>query len=128
MTAFTEPNRIGDILKREFAPEFNREEVTIASGQNLVAGTVLGKITVGAQYMIHDNAASGGTAGAEVAAGVLLFDCDASSAATKAVVLLRGPAVVALEKLTFKSGISGANKTAALDKLATLGIVARTTV
>jgi hypothetical protein len=128
MTAFTESNRIGDILKREFAPELNREEVTIASGQNLAAGTVLGKITASGEYMLHDNAATGGTAGAEVAAGVLLFDCNASSGATKAVALLRGPAVVALGKLIFKSGISGANKTAALDKLASLGIVARTTV
>ena len=128
MATYTEPTRIGDVLKREFAPEFNREEVTIVSGQNLAAGTVLGQITPGGKYMIHDNAATGGTAGAEVAAGVLLFDCDASAADAKAVVLLRGPAVVAVEKLTFKSGISAPNKTAALAKLATLGIIARTTV
>jgi len=124
MTTYTEPTRIGDVLKREFDQLHNREQVTIDTG-NLVCGTVLGKITASGKYVLHDNAAADGS---QNAAAVLLQDADASSADVTAVALVRGPAVVALGKLTFKSGITEGNKTAAVAALAALGIVARTTV
>ena len=42
MTALTESKNIGDLLKYELDKNYCREVVTIASGQNLKMGTVLG--------------------------------------------------------------------------------------
>jgi hypothetical protein len=49
MATFSESNRIGDVVKREFEPLLNRESIVIATGaaQNLKVGTVLGRITIG---------------------------------------------------------------------------------
>ena len=125
MTTFSETNRIGDVLKFEAHQNFNREVVTMISGQDLVAGTVLGKITASGKYTLHNNA---GGDGSEVAIAVLLFDCDASGGDTPAVILARGPAIVSNDDLVFKSGISAPNRAAAITNLASLGIVARATV
>jgi len=122
MPTYTEVNRIGDVLKREFDPLFNRETVTMASGQNLRAGAVLGQITSGGQFTLHAAAASNGS---QNAAAVLLFDCDASAAAAPAVVLRRGPAIVSDADLIFAGGISAPNRATAISALAALGIVAR---
>lgn len=124
MAVFNEPNRIGDVLKREFDTLLNRETVTLLAGQNLVVGAVVGKITASGKYRSLNN---GGADGAQTAAGVLLFDCDATAADTKCVILARGPAVVATGKLGFNGadGTQTANATAAL---AALGIVARANV
>lgn len=125
MATYTETNRVGDVLKREFDPLFNRETVTIVSGQNLACGAVLGKITASGKYTELDPAAD---TGEEDAAAVLLFDADASDGDVEAVVLKRGPAVVADGNLIFPDGISSPNRAAAITALADLGIVARTTV
>lgn len=60
---------------------------TIASGQNLAKGTVLGKITAGGKYAIVDNSKVDGT---EVADCILAEDCDASGGDKQAVVFLSG--------------------------------------
>lgn len=125
MALYTESNRIGDVLKREFEPLLNRETVTLISGQNLKCGAVLGKITAGGKYTLH---AGGASDGSQNAAGVLLFDCDASAADAKCVVLARGPAVVSDGALIFAGGVTAPHRAAAIAALATLGIVARATV
>lgn len=48
MPTFTEAAKIGDVLKREYDRLFNRETVTILSGEDLVIGTVLGRVGSGA--------------------------------------------------------------------------------
>ncbi len=53
-------------------------EVTIASGQNLQRGAVLGRITTSGECVLVDSAA---TDGSENPVGVLAEDCDASAAA-----------------------------------------------
>ena len=40
--SISETNRLGDVLKYEFDKNYCREVVTIASGQNLKVGTILG--------------------------------------------------------------------------------------
>lgn len=45
MTTLTMGARAGEHLVKDFDPSFNREAVTVLSGQNLVAGAVLGRIT-----------------------------------------------------------------------------------
>jgi hypothetical protein len=99
----------------------SREAVTVISGQNLVAGTVLGKITASGKYTLHNNAASDGS---EVASAVLLADCDASGGDTKGLILAR-LAEVKGDLLTYKAGISSPNKAAAIVALATSYIIVR---
>ena len=94
----------------------------LITGQNLAAGTVLGKITASGKYTLHNNAASDGS---EVAVAILYDDTNATSADTPCTVVSR-IAEVADAKLIFKSGISGANRTAAIAALATQHIIART--
>lgn len=113
---------IGDFLKEElFTPDYCREPVTIASGQNLVAGAVLGKITVGGAYAAFDNDA--GT-GIETAAGILLYPVDASGGALPGLILARGPAVVSKGGLTWAAANDADDILAGLAELLTLGIVA----
>lgn len=53
------------------------ESVTIASGQNLVRGSVLGKVTASGKYILCDTAAADGS---ENPSMILLQDVDASTA------------------------------------------------
>ncbi len=53
------------------------DEVTIASGQNLVRGSALGKITSGGEFKLCDIASVDGS---EAIKNILAEDCDASLA------------------------------------------------
>lgn len=97
------------------------DQATIATGASLTAGSVLGKVTASGKYKIHDSAAADGT---ETAAAILWANVDATSADQQATIVSRD-AEVAKGGLTFKSGMSAANKKAALADLESLGIVAR---
>ena len=61
--------------------------VTIVSGQNLVRGAVIGKITTGGKYQLSLSAASDGS---QVPDLILAEDCDATSADAKALAYSRG--------------------------------------
>lgn len=98
------------------------DKVTLISGQNLLTGTVLGKITASGKYTLHNNAAADGS---EVAAAILYDDTDATSGDKPCVIVSR-LAEVADAKLIFKSGISSPNRAAAITALATNHITART--
>lgn len=100
----------------------SRDKVTLITGQNLAAGTVLGKITASGKYTLHDNAAADGS---QNAAAILYDATDATSADMPCVVISR-LAEVADAKLIFKSGISAPNRAAAITALATNHITART--
>ena len=124
MAAYTEGNYVGDVLKREFDPLYNRETGILIAGQNLALGAVLGKITASGKYTAVAPAASDGS---EVACAVLLVSTDASYADTKTNVLARGPAVAADDFLVWPSGATSGQKTAATAQLTALGIVSRAT-
>lgn len=121
MSVKTEGNYLGDWLKAElFAPNYCREQITITAGQNLVTGTVVGKVTGTGNYVIYDNTA--GT-GAEAAAGILIADVDATGIATKpGVILARGPAIVSKAGLTWNAA---GDVSDGLADLKLLGIIAR---
>ena len=74
-----------DILAGDFPVV--TESVTIASGQNLVRGTVLGKITSGGKYVKSLSASSDGS---QTPDAILLEDCDASEADKVAPVAISG--------------------------------------
>ena len=77
MPVQTESNSLGDWLKFEEDNLYSRDEVTVASGQNLATGTVIGVITTSGKVTQLAPAASDGS---ETAAGVLLHPVDASTA------------------------------------------------
>jgi hypothetical protein len=61
-----------------------RDTGTLASGQNLAAGSVLGVVSASGEYAVYNNAAADGT---EVAAAILFDAVDASAGAEPCVVL-----------------------------------------
>ena len=111
----------GEFVKNVQPGSLSFEKVTVISGQTLIAGTVLGKITASGKYTLHNNAASDGS---EVAAAVLYQDCDAAAGDTPGVAVLR-LAELNGNHLTWKTGISGGNKTAGIAALAALNIIVR---
>jgi len=116
----TEGTRAFEVILSE-GESISLDKVTLISGQNLKAGTVMGVISASGKYTLHNNAASDGS---EVAAAVLLVDTDASSGDTAALALTR-LAEVKSDLLVFKAGISAPNKAAALAALAAKFIIAR---
>jgi hypothetical protein len=119
---YTESNRIADFLKWEVDPQFTRETVILASGQNLKAGHVLGKITASGKYTSYDDQNADGS---QTADGILLYDCDASGGDKKAVILKRGPALIASASLVWGAGVLAGEKTTGLADLAALNIIDR---
>lgn len=125
MTVLTQPPTMGDLLKFEANPNFNRETVTLLAGTNYPVGAVLGRITASGKYKLTT---ATGSDGAQTAAAVLLYAVNASGADGIGVVLARGPAIVAKAALVFDASVDDATKAAAKHtQLATLGIISRET-
>ncbi len=57
------------------------EDIVLASGQNLLRGAVLGRITVGGKCVLS---VADAVDGSQTPVGILAFDCDASDADTNA--------------------------------------------
>lgn len=121
-TVLREGRHPGEYLLNEEEGNYARENITVAEGQVLEAGTVLGKVTADGTYAIYDNGASDGT---QAAAGVLYDNVDASEGEVAAVAHVRGPLEVVSASLVWASGTSGGDKTAALADLRALGIIPR---
>ena len=125
MTVLHQPATMGDVLKYEVNPNFNRETVTLLEGTNFPVGAVLGRITASGKYKL---ATSGGSDGAQTASAVLLYAVDASATDAIGVVVARGPAIVSKAALIFDATVDDAPKTATKHgELAALGIVPRDT-
>jgi hypothetical protein len=102
----TEGMYLGDWLLYEADPNYCREEITIDASQNLVSGTLLGKLTAG-EHVAYNNA---GVNGEQTAVGILITRQVTTGAggSAKAVMLARGPAVVKRAGLT---GLDSAGET-----------------
>lgn len=99
-----------------------RDAVVIASGQGvLVAGSVLGKITLSGKFAAYDNSETNGT---EVAAGILYSKVDATSADVNSVAITR-LAEVKKSLLSFKLDQDSTAQAAALADLKLANIIAR---
>jgi hypothetical protein len=121
MPVQTEPNFFADWLKFEEDNLYSRDEVIVASGQNLATGTVVGIVTAGGKAAQLAPAASDGS---ENAAGVLLHPVDASAADQPGVVIARH-AICSDKGLVWPASITGPQKAAAISQLKTLGILVR---
>ena len=121
MPVINEGNNLGDLLKYEAPQLYSRDTITVASGQNLSLGTVVGIKTSDGKARILAPAATDGT---ETAAGVLLQPVNATSADTKGVMVARH-ALVADTALVWPAGITTNQKATAIAQLKGLGILIR---
>jgi hypothetical protein len=122
MPAITEGLNLGDLLKYEAPNLYSRDQVTVAAGQNLVLGNVVGIDTTTDKIKALDPAATDGT---EVAAGVLAISIDATLIDRPDGILIARHAMLADHALTWPAGITAPQKSAALSKLKSLGIIVR---
>jgi len=118
-TVFTEMNYLGDLLKYEEEILYSRDTITVAAGQNLLLGTVLGILNNKAVAL---NPAA--TDGSETVVGILIDDVDAIID-TESVMVSRN-VTVSGQYLIWPSTITATQKTAAIAQLNQLGIVIRT--
>ncbi len=122
MATFTQPNDLGDLLLVEVSPGWTRSKVTLLAGTDYLLGQVLANVA--GKHQLLDPAA---TDAANKAVAVLAEPIDATTGDQPGIVIARG-AVLALDHLTWPSGITDAQKSTALDELNTLCIVARATL
>lgn len=121
MPTAVQPKNLGDLLKYEAPSFYSRDEATIAAGQNLALGTVLGKNSTDGKLYALNPAANDGT---QNAVAVLAQDVDASAADAVALIVARH-AIVARSALVWPSGITGAQMAAAEEQLKAVGILVR---
>ena len=121
-TIFTEAMNLGDLLKFEAPNLYSRDRVTVAAGQNLPLGTVVGIVTATAKFKQLDPSAEDGT---QVAAGVLLQACDAVLIDRDDGLVVARHAIVAHHALAWPDAITTAEKLAAIAQLKALGVLVR---
>ena len=111
MVTLTEGRYASDWLKREADSLFSREEAVIASGAGVVvSGTVVGKITASGKYKPVTVAAVDGS---EDAAGIVMWDVDATSADAHAVIIARD-AIVVHQGLKYGADVDTSGERAAI--------------
>ena len=127
MTTLTQGKTAGEFIVSELPAGSTgvspcRDVITVVSGQTLVAGSVLGKITASGKYAIYDNAAVDGT---QAAVGLLFDAVDASAADADGVGIIRGTMEYNLAEVTWNTGALQAEIDAGVADLLALGIIAR---
>ena len=122
MPAITEGLNLGDLLKYEAPNLFSRDQVTVASGQTLPLGAVVGIVTATGKVKQIDPSA---TDGSQYAAGVLMQPCDAALIDREDGLMVARHAIVADHALTWPAAITAAEKHAAVLQLKSLGVLIR---
>lgn len=82
----TESARAGEFILSEGNGKISRERIVIAAGNNLKAGTVVGKITASDKHKNYDNGAADGS---ESADGILYADVNATDGDMPGVMVAR---------------------------------------
>lgn len=122
MTAIAQPQTLGDLLKYEAPNLYSRETDTVAAGQKLLLGTVLGRDTTSTKLKAFDPDA---TDGSEIAIGILAGDVDATLIDRDDALVIARHAIVARGALVWPTGISAAQKATAIAQLTFLGVLVR---
>lgn len=122
MPAITEGLNLGDLLKYEAPNLFSRDQVTVASGQTLPLGAVVGIVTATGKVKQIDPSA---TDGSQYAAGVLMQPCDAALIDREDGLMVARHAIVADHALTWPAAITVVEKQAAVLQLKSLGVLIR---
>ena len=120
MSVINERRHTAEFMVSEAVPHRAREVKTVVGGSSpgLEAGTVLGELTSGGNFVILAPAASNGS---EAAAGILWEGGEGTAERT---VIVRDAEVVG-DHLVWPEGISEGQKTTAIGQLAALGIIVR---
>lgn len=121
MATMTEALRTGEFILSEANGTISREEITVVSGQDLAAGTVVGKITASGKYTAYDD---DNVDGSQTAAGILYAAVDASGGDAKGVIIARH-AEVSTDLLTWAGTNDAGDITAGKADLAALDIILR---
>ena len=121
MTVAIEQNNLGDLLKFEAPNLYSREEITVAQGQKLALGAIIGQDSETDLIKALNPTATDGT---QNALGVLIAEVDATSGNTKAVIVTRD-AILADHAVVWPSAITLEQKTAAIKQLEARGVIIR---
>ncbi len=116
MSCIIEQNNLGDLLKYEASSLYSRDQITVAKGQNLKLGTVVGSDKDNMIKIINPTATDG-------AIGVITSDVNATENA-KAVIITR-IAILADHAVVWPAGITEEQKAAAIKQLEGRGIIIR---
>lgn len=122
MPAITEGLNLGDLLKYEAPNLFSRDQVTVAAGQILPLGAVVGIVTTTGKVKQIDPSA---TDGSQYAAGVLMQAIDAALIDREDGLMVARHAIVADHALTWPAAITTAEKQAAVLQMKSLGVLIR---
>ena len=122
MPTLTQTPNLGDLLKYEAPNLYSREQATVAAGQNLPLGAVVGRVTATGKLKALDPAAGDGS---DVAVGVLALAVDATLIDREDAILIARHAIVARGALVWPAGITAAQKAAAIAQLVARGILVR---
>jgi hypothetical protein len=115
----------GQFLKYEAPQGYSREDVTVASGQNIAVGQVVGRVTASGKIATFNPTAADGT---QNAIGVALTAVDATGGDKPGVIVARHAIVVDRDNLVWGGSPTNAQKDTAIAQLKALGILARATV
>ncbi len=119
MSCIIEQNNLGDFLKYEASSLYSRDQITVAKGQNLKLGTVVGSDKDNMIKIINPTA----TDGTQTAIGAIVSDVNATENA-KAVIITR-IAMLADHAIVWPTGITEEQKAAAIKQLEGRGIIVR---
>jgi hypothetical protein len=123
MAALKEPLNLGDLLKyEEDCLRYSRDQVTVAAGQNLELGSVVGRVTATTKIKRFDPTATDGT---EHPLGILLEPVDATLIDRDDGIVLARHGIVASHAVVWPVGISADQKNVALATLEARGILIR---
>lgn len=119
MAVITESSYLADLVKFEQSHRYSRKQETVASGQNLGLGTVVGRNTTDGKIYALNPAAADGT---QTAVGVLIESVDTTLLDKDGLILARH-AIVADKALVWPAGITNPQKITALAQLEALGVL-----
>ena len=113
MTTLSDHLRAGAFIVSEANGARSRDTVTILGGTGgagvVLAGTVLGKLTSGGQYVPSP---ASGSDGSQTAIAVLFDDVDATDADVEGVVIISGDAEVRASDLLYDASVDTDNEKA----------------
>jgi hypothetical protein len=122
MSVLTNELTLGDLLKYEEESLYSRDQVTVAAGQNLRIGTVLGRVDANGKVKALDPAATDGT---QIATAVLLQSVDATTGDKSSGIAATRQAIVAYHALVWPVAITAEEKATATAQLEAVGILVR---
>ena len=122
MSVMTQPKDLADLLRFEGESRYSRERVKLAAGHNLILGTVIATDTATGKIASLDPADTGSLS---QASGVLINDCDATSADNPDALAVVRHAIVLRDALIWPEAITAEEKAAAIAQLRDQGILVR---